>query len=418
MQNKAFSKIWIFFVIVFLIGGVLAYKFIPRITILAPEAALAQSIERLKTINSLSIFSLTKFSPSSSEFLVNPFTLRVEGDLDKEHLDLDIEFEEKTENVETYLKSKVLLFEEEMYILFSEARQQGFSFSSYSSLASKLQEKPEVLGEWMKVNFEQALKEKIMDEEGVEQFQKAFAPDLFPNLKDILPQLLSRQSEEDVQLISEAEKLDGISTYHFQIELDREDIEALLIGVDSSVSTEQIEAIETAIINYWIDRKEALPIKITYQFFFKGGIEYYREYKISNYNQKFSFEKPTTYLDLVEKLKEEAEVSPIKAKARDASRQVDLRQIVTAMEMYYTQKDKYFQSKIIPTSIGIYMREIPKDPLTDKPYGWLDNTFGVLIGCDDQHYCFWVELEGGGYYVASEKGTKELSVKPINCPCW
>lgn len=112
------------------------------------------------------------------------------------------------------------------------------------------------------------------------------------------------------------------------------------------------------------------------------------------------------------KLRDEA-----KKEARDLTRKADITQIATAMEMFYGDNNKYPQSKVMPVSIGIYLSSVPTDPLSKTPYYWLDNTSNAPTGCNSQTYCIWAMLEGGGFYVASEKGTKELSTKPTRCPC-
>jgi len=51
--------------------------------------------------------------------------------------------------------------------------------------------------------------------------------------------------------------------------------------------------------------------------------------------------------------------------ARDATRKADMRQIITAQEMYYGFEDNYYPSEAMPTSIGAdgkYLPVAPTDP--------------------------------------------------------
>jgi len=97
-----------------------------------------------------------------------------------------------------------------------------------------------------------------------------------------------------------------------------------------------------------------------------------------------------------------------RAKARDVVRKADMRQIVSAQEMYYGDEDHYLGSAGYPPSIGDYMPATPKDPSDpDKVYTWVDNT------TDTQKFCVWAQLESDTTkcVYGSHKGTGE-----IDCP--
>ena len=112
------------------------------------------------------------------------------------------------------------------------------------------------------------------------------------------------------------------------------------------------------------------------------------------------------------KLKEET-----KKESRDLRRRSDLRIIALAMVSYYFDGDEYPQSRIAPTSIGLYLTEVPKDPSTNNPYHWLDNTSLSTDNCNSQQYCIWAELESGGYEVANGLEIKNVDSIPLQCPC-
>jgi len=108
-----------------------------------------------------------------------------------------------------------------------------------------------------------------------------------------------------------------------------------------------------------------------------------------------------------------------RSKARDAQRQSDIRQIVTAQEMYYDTG--YFVTSAGPAvpNIGTYL-DAPTDPQgATNPYVWLNNT-----ACDPiaQAFCVYATLENGDnpVFAASEKGTKALASTTgmTGCACW
>lgn len=114
-----------------------------------------------------------------------------------------------------------------------------------------------------------------------------------------------------------------------------------------------------------------------------------------------------------------------RAKARDARRQSDMHQISLAMELDYSDEEHF--SRFTPAeweSIGKidrdrgrYLDPAPLDPQGGS-YAWVDNSPGATTSCSDQLYCVYANLEEGGYFAASEKGSREISSAPTSCPCW
>ena len=99
-----------------------------------------------------------------------------------------------------------------------------------------------------------------------------------------------------------------------------------------------------------------------------------------------------------------------RAKARDAVRQSDMRQILSAQEMYYGDQDEYFfaAAQSATPDIVPYLNSV-NDPQPAEDYQWLDNT-----SCH-QYFCVYAVLEGEGtcgsgnerVFLAHESGTKE-----------
>jgi len=139
-------------------------------------------------------------------------------------------------------------------------------------------------------------------------------------------------------------------------------------------------------------------------------------------------------------------LGPARKKARDAKRQSDIRQISTAMEMMYSDAEKYYESTAMPTTIGTYMTSVPKDPGAGSPaYNWVNNcdattgngcTSSGTDNCDattatgDQEQCFcacaMLEAKTSGtagneiYFCAGRKGVQELDLAtyPTDLDCW
>ncbi|MBI4138435.1 MAG: prepilin-type N-terminal cleavage/methylation domain-containing protein [Candidatus Wildermuthbacteria bacterium] len=127
-----------------------------------------------------------------------------------------------------------------------------------------------------------------------------------------------------------------------------------------------------------------------------------------------------------------------RAKARDARRQSDLHQIALALELAYSDAEKYTQynAATVPPKIpctntgctgigdGQYLDPVPQDP-QGVPYQWLNNVNTLLTNCGSQNFCAYTPLESGGWFAGSEKGTRKLDYDPATggprpgkCPCW
>ena len=108
-----------------------------------------------------------------------------------------------------------------------------------------------------------------------------------------------------------------------------------------------------------------------------------------------------------------------RAKARDARRQSDMRQIGSACELYMTDKEEYPEyaawSNATGGGIGDYMpiSAMPEDPGSGV-YHWENNL------TTSTKFCVWAESdEGGTYYAASHKGARmNLTTPPSGVNCW
>ncbi len=111
-----------------------------------------------------------------------------------------------------------------------------------------------------------------------------------------------------------------------------------------------------------------------------------------------------------------------RAKARDAQRMSDMRQVVAAQEIFYGDNEAYATSSDSTTgtpAIGSYLKALTDPQGSSKGYNWLANT-----GCD-QKFCAYATLEASGtcstqYWLASEKGTQsKCDTAPTDgCACF
>ncbi|MBU1102918.1 type II secretion system GspH family protein [Patescibacteria group bacterium] len=111
-------------------------------------------------------------------------------------------------------------------------------------------------------------------------------------------------------------------------------------------------------------------------------------------------------------------------KSRDARRWSDVRQISTAMEMYYQAQTPASYPDLNDNRRAIlagdmtlqpYLNIVPVDPINagSQVYYWRDR--GQNTTC----YCVWVELEkiSGSYIIATAKGVKQTTVNPQTVDC-
>jgi len=117
-------------------------------------------------------------------------------------------------------------------------------------------------------------------------------------------------------------------------------------------------------------------------------------------------------------------LGPARKRSRDAKRKADFRQINTAMEVCYNDKDcaggsKYPSITAGPndlTSIGYIITKMPVDPVDTSPYQYTwDN--GA-----DEYYCLYVKSESlvDTWFCSSNRGvaSKTLgSYTPSNADC-
>lgn len=118
-----------------------------------------------------------------------------------------------------------------------------------------------------------------------------------------------------------------------------------------------------------------------------------------------------------------------RVKARDARRMTDLRSVIVAQELYYSDMERYFtcsatagdcnprSDKNFPSSIGNRMLKTPTDPRNSGTtcaggymYCGLDNTLSP------QQFCYYAKLEENAtaFIAASPRGLKKKDAVPTD----
>jgi len=106
-----------------------------------------------------------------------------------------------------------------------------------------------------------------------------------------------------------------------------------------------------------------------------------------------------------------------RAKARDATRQSDLRQIQLAQEMYYDSQTPTVYSS---TTQGLkdegLLPKVLADPTSGADYGWSTTTPGVLDkgDADDQTWGVCADLESNGSFGCTEDGCQSYTDAECN----
>lgn len=97
-----------------------------------------------------------------------------------------------------------------------------------------------------------------------------------------------------------------------------------------------------------------------------------------------------------------------RAKARDAKRQADLKQVAVALELYYNSNNAYpatasYTTAMTALSTGGYLTTKPVDPKTSSDYTWVDNSGSG----NSEKYAVCADLESplGNRFVVKSSGT-------------
>jgi len=289
----------------------------------------------------------------------------------------------------------------------------------------------EAQGQWIKYGDEETEKTKEAEKETIKKLEELF--------KDKKLYIVKKEFPD--------EEIRNVKVYHYLVALNKEEIKKLLpelfktiqefMGSDKPLAEGELEEvlskleeilgkIDEITAEIWIGKKDNYLYKIKAekeidlsQFYelvkgkpIKEIVAIKTDIDFSNFNQPVKIEAPENYKGLEEILPGALEEA--RAKARDARRIEDLRQISVVMILYYEDKGKY-PSSINTLTSEPYLLVIPTDPGDGScpgSYKWISNLQ------NPQKYCIYACLESGKFYAISPKGKKELDKPPTNLNCW
>jgi hypothetical protein len=301
-----------------------------------------------------------------------------------------------------------------------------------------------LVGKWLEIDYEKISKQLAKDNPQVAAFvdknykMPEMSADQLARVRALA--LKTKIVTAKKQLGDEA--VSGADCRHYEVDINKDDLREYVRGVGAimqdQVSQAQIGQMLDIIgkadfsgIEIWVAKSDFTLRRV------KGNMKYHDSYLgLIDYSMSFDWnvdyrnigkpvniEAPANAKSLYDVLNDSMTSS--RAKARDAKRQSDMRQMVSAEEMYYGENDRYYtcsasggdckgKANNLPASISNYLT-VPKDPTgtgtscgKDYIYCGLDNTKS------SQKFCFYAKLEGGGFYTASDAGNYKRMAAPRN----
>jgi len=201
-----------------------------------------------------------------------------------------------------------------------------------------------------------------------------------------------------------SEKIDGVSTYHYKYTIDKEGLRKYILDVDRIIATSSdltgkkledfnqgMNDLVTPEGEIWVGKKDYLPYKITSNIIVNGTETSKISGNISivlsakNFNKPVQVEVPAPVKTTEEimsvfmggfaeegtMLTAETAIKDGQARARDAKRLADVKQIQVALEMFYNENNYYppqasstlFSSGgQIASATGVYLSKVPVPP--------------------------------------------------------
>ncbi len=283
--------------------------------------------------------------------------------------------------------------------------------------------------EWLKLDLNALEAEMNQGGAGSDQ---ALLDKIFTNqVKDDISKIWEDATFVKIEKYVGREKIDGVNTVHFTNTVDKQAIkDALNATLDKIVasgnSTVQTDAeklpekdvqLAKMAINGLVDKLEVKNFETWI------GVRDFRLYKV-----KFESNAPSV-ISAADIVVNQA-LSSAKEKSRDAKRLADIRQMASALELYYNDMNGYPPSKnglpdgVTPTYIGIIpTAPIPADgTCTDyynsywyEPKGTKKVTNGK-VGYSDYELTFCLGYQVGGYEAGIAKLTSAGIEANIPCP--
>ncbi|OGE88978.1 MAG: hypothetical protein A3J07_04740 [Candidatus Doudnabacteria bacterium RIFCSPLOWO2_02_FULL_49_13] len=188
--------------------------------------------------------------------------------------------------------------------------------------------------------------------------QSSAGDELTPEQKRKLRELWDTSNPFSISAKLPDEKIDGAAVYRFQYQIDRERLKQFIAGseqiatgheMDDTEKQELLKGVTFTTGELWIGKKDYYLRKIT------GGVsastesnsvgsgQVNWEFKMSNFNQPLNIQAPAEYktVDEITALLTGQSLGDARENSRDAKRISDIRQLQTALELFYNDNARY-----------------------------------------------------------------------------
>ncbi|MDP2932860.1 MAG: hypothetical protein Q8N81_01900 [bacterium] len=230
------------------------------------------------------------------------------------------------------------------------------------------------------------------------------------------------------------ETLAGVPTKHFRFVFDKQaykdfakelsdNSDYKLDKTQLDKMNESLDGLNSADGEMWIGKKDAMLYKVVLNFNLtetsdsktSGRITFTLSF--SNYNQPVTVTAPSPVLPFEEVLNQllggaSSALDEATAKSRDALRLADVRQIMTALELYFNDNNKYPNTIDELIKSNAYLAQVPQSPTPpDGACTPEQNNFAYqLLKPDKYELTFCLGADAGGYgpgaHTASPEGIK------------
>ncbi|HYC80021.1 MAG TPA: hypothetical protein VEC17_03260 [Candidatus Binatia bacterium] len=219
--------------------------------------------------------------------------------------------------------------------------------------------------QWFQVDWGYLEKEAELNRNELTKEQKAKIAEIITNSNMV--RVAEKLGSEDIE---------GVAAHHYRYTVDEAALlnaveqiaEVVAPGTGGFTTMEKDQLLEWLNIQggeIWISKKNFAPLKLTFNLTLQpstdapvsGNINL--TFQMSKHNENLNIQPPTEFKSLQETIEKGLEDS--RAQSRDARRLADIRQVMTALELYYNDNSTY------PTALlqlsPLYISVIPTAPV-------------------------------------------------------
>jgi len=405
-----------------------------------PEAVLNQvffNLQKLKSLETESEISAVLLPKENLKINIKQRQRQdfTKGETPISETDFEIYFETKDPLLEGkhFLAGKVKRVGKEIFVSFENFPEiEGINFE-------------ELKGKWIKI--EPDFLTKLVKEIGIQLPSSAPQTE---NLSTFSQQIPGKEQLKYLRIVKvkkqlKDEKIEKKPFYHYSLEVEKENISQVfsLLGNFSSpfplisflylplpsISPSFLEAMKNFEGEIWVDKKEILPKKVTWQTKiniekiggFGGTLEVKIQKNYLSFNKEFEIQLPQEYQQLVEFLKEKKILEKIKKDytekmriSRDETRKNYISQIYQELQNYF----RIFQRYPVSDGYPLTNTQIPIGlNLNDPGLGPCENFVWISNRKNPWRFCIFACLENGKFFAASPEGLKELEKRPKDLNC-